>query len=183
MNTIMPTHVFLTKGKGQHKEKLASLEQALRMAGIAPYNLIKVSSIFPPNAKLTSRTEGLKMLRPGQILFVVMSENSTNEAERLVSSAVGLAIPNDANHYGYLSEHHAFGQTEKEAGIYAEDLAAEMLATTLGKHFNVDQIWKEEKQIYQITDKLTVKARNITQTARGAKGLWTTTIAAAVLVT
>jgi len=183
MNTIMPTHAFLTKGKGQHKEKLASLEQALRMAAIAPYNLIKVSSIFPPNCKLLSRSEGVKMLRPGQILFVVMSENSTNEAERLVSAAVGLAIPNDPNHYGYLSEHHAFGQTEKESGMYAEDLAAEMLATTLGKNFNVDQIWKEEKQVYQISQKLSVRARNITQTARGAKGLWTTAIAAAVFVT
>jgi arginine decarboxylase len=183
MNTIMPTHVFLTKGKGQHKEKLASLEQALRMASIAPFNLIKVSSIFPPNCKLITRSEGAKMLRPGQILFVVMSENSTNEAERLVSAAVGLAIPNDPNHYGYLSEHHAFGQTEKEAGTYAEDLAAEMLATTLGKNFNVDQIWKEERQVYQITSKLSVRARNITQTARGAKGLWTTAIAAAVFVT
>jgi arginine decarboxylase len=183
MNTIMPTHVFLTKGKGQHKEKLASLEQALRMASIAPFNLIKVSSIFPPNCKLISRAEGAKMLRPGQILFVVMSENSTNEAERLVSAAVGLAIPNDPNHYGYLSEHHAFGQTEKEAGTYADDLAAEMLATTLGKNYNVDQIWKEERQVYQITSKLSVRARNITQTARGAKGLWTTAIAAAVFVT
>ena len=183
MNTIMPTHVFLTKGKGQHKEKLASLEQALRMAAIAPFNLIKVSSIFPPNCKLISRSEGVKMLRPGQILFVVMSENSTNEAERLVSAAVGLAIPNDPNHYGYLSEHHAFGQTEREAGMYAEDLAAEMLATTLGRNFNVDQIWKEEKQVYQISHKLSVRARNTTQTARGAKGLWTTAIAAAVFVT
>jgi len=183
MNTIMPTHVFLTKGKGQHREKLASLEQALRMAGIAPYNLIKVSSIFPPRCKLVSRAEGLRMLRPGQILFLVMSENATNEAERLVSASIGLALPNDPCHYGYLSEHHAFGQTEKEAGAYAEDLAAEMLATTLGRNFNVDEIWQEKKQVYQITHKLTVRARNITQTARGAKGLWTTALAAAVLVT
>jgi arginine decarboxylase len=182
MSVIIPSYLFLTKGKGQHKEKLASLEQALRMAGIAPFNLVKVSSIFPPHCKLISKEDGLKMLKPGQIIFLVMSETSTNEAYRLISAAVGLAIPNDSNLYGYLSEHHSFGQTEKEAGQYAEDLAAEMLATTLGENFDVSQIWGEEKRIYKISDTISVKAQSITQTTTGKKGLWTTAIAAAVFI-
>ena len=183
MSVIIPPYLFLTKGKGQHKEKLASLEQALRMAGIAPFNLVKVSSIFPPHCKLISKEEGLKMLKPGQIIFLVMSETSTNEAHRLISAAIGLAIPNDPNLYGYLSEHHSFGQTEKEAGQYAEDLAAEMLATTLGENFDVNEIWRsEEKRIYKISDTISVKAQSITQTTTGKKGLWTTAIAAAVFI-
>lgn len=121
MNAVIPSRIFLTKGKGQHKEKLASFEQALRTAGIAPYNLVKTSSIFPPYCKLSSKEEGLKLLNPGQIVFIVMSENATDEAHRLISASVGLAIPNDQKHYGYLSEHHGFGQNEKEAGQYAED--------------------------------------------------------------
>ena len=44
----VPRMMFLTKGVGRHKEKLASLELAFRTAGIAPFNLIKVSSIYPP---------------------------------------------------------------------------------------------------------------------------------------
>ena len=183
MSTIIPQRLFLTKGRGQHKEKLASLEQALRDAGIAPFNLVKVSSIFPPNCKLISREEGLKLLRPGQIIFLVMSENSTNEAHRLVSASIGLAIPNNPIHYGYLSEHHSFGQNEKEAGLYAEQLAAEMLATTLGQDFDISEIWEgEEKKVYRISDDLLVRTRNITQTTKGGKGLWTTALAAAVLV-
>ena len=183
MSTIIPRRIFLTKGMGQHKEKLASLEQALRQAGIAPFNLVKVSSIFPPQCSLISRDEGLKLLKPGQILFLVMSENATNEARRLISSAVGLAVPNDPKHYGYLSEHHSFGQTEREAGQYAEDLAAEMLATTLGKNISdIKAIWDEKKKIYRISETLTVKARNITQTTTGKRGLWTTAFAAAVLI-
>ena len=124
MSAIIPTRAFLTKGKGQHKEKLASFEQALRAAGIAPYNLVKISSIFPPHCKLISKEEGLKYLKPGQILFLVMSETSTDEARRMISASVGLARSNDPNIYGYLSEHHAFGQNENEAGQHAEDLAA-----------------------------------------------------------
>ena len=106
------------------------------MAGIAPFNLVKVSSIFPPGCKLVSRAVGIKHLNPGQITFLVMSECATDEAHRKISSSVGVAIPNDKSRYGYLSEHHSFGQDEKEAGQYAEDLAAWMLATTLGKKFD-----------------------------------------------
>jgi arginine decarboxylase len=182
MDRIIPSRLFLTKGKGQHKEKLASLEQALRDAGIAPFNLVKTSSIFPPHCRLISRREGIKLLKPGQILFLVMSENATNEAHRLISASVGLAIPNDSNHYGYLSEHHSFGQDEKEAGQYAEDLAADMLATTLGKDFDLKQIWNEEKSVYEITNTLQVKTQHITQIAKGKKGFWTTAFAAAVMI-
>ncbi len=182
MDRIVPSRLFLTRGKGQHKEKLASLEQALREAGIAPFNLVKTSSIFPPHCQLISRREGIKLLKPGQILFLVMSENATNEAHRLISASVGLAIPNDSNHYGYLSEHHSFGQDEKEVGQYAEDLAADMLATTLGKDFDLKQIWNEEKSVYEITNTLQVRTQNITQIAKGKKGFWTTAFAAAVMI-
>jgi arginine decarboxylase len=180
MDTFVPAKIFLTKGMGQHKEKLASLEQALRAARIAPYNLVKISSIFPPHCKLISRDEGIKQLTPGQILYLVMSENSTDEAHRLVSASIGLAIPNDSRRYGYLSEHHGFGQNEKEAGQYAEDLAAYMLATTIEGDYDAGEIWDEAKSVYKISDKIIVRTRNITQTARGKKGMWTTVVAAAI---
>jgi len=182
MSVFIPSKVFLTQGYGQHKEKLASLELALRAAKIAPFNLVKVSSIFPPHCRLVSREEGLKQLSPGQIVFLVMSENATNEAHRLLSASVGVAIPNDTDHYGYLSEHHSFGQEEMEAGQYAEDLAAYMLATILGKDFDLDQIWNEEKSEYEISKDVIVKTQNITVTTTGKKGFWTTAVAAAVFV-
>ncbi len=183
MDAIIPSRVFLTKGCGQHPEKLASFEQALRDAGIAPFNLVKTSSIFPPRCQLISREEGLKLLRPGQIVFLVMSEISTDEGHRLISASVGLAIPNDSQLYGYLSEHHSFGQDEKEAGQYAERLAAYMLATTLGKDFEINQPGDKKSKIFKISEKLQVRTSNITQTTKGKKGLWTTAIAAAVFVT
>jgi len=179
---IIPSKVFLTRGHGRHKEKLASLELALREAGIAPFNLVKVSSIFPPYCSLIPREEGLKQLNPGQITYLVMSENATDEGHRLVTASVGLARPNDAKQYGYLSEHHSFGQDEKEAGQYAEDLAAYMLATTMGKDFDLEQIWNDEKSVYEFSDDIIVKTQNITQTVHGKKGLWTTVLAAAVML-
>jgi arginine decarboxylase len=179
---MVPKMMFLTKGMGKHKEKLTSFEMALRSAGIAQYNLVRVSSIFPPNCKIVTRDRGLKHLSPGEVVFCVMSENSTNEPHRLIASSIGIAVPKEKESYGYLSEHHSFGQKEEDAGDYAESLAAEMLATTLGVEFDENASWDEQKEYYRISDKI-VKTANITQTAIGDKnGLWTTVIAASVLI-
>jgi arginine decarboxylase len=179
---MVPKRIFLTKGVGKHKERLTSFELALRDAGIASQNLVRVSSIFPPNCKLITRTQGLKFLNHGEVVFAVVAENSTREPHRLLASSIGLAIPADRNTYGYLSEHHSFGETDDVAGDYAEELAAEMLATTLDVEFDPDSSWDEKKQIYRISNKI-VRTMNITQSAVGSKrGLWTTVIAAAILI-
>ncbi|HLH75409.1 MAG TPA: arginine decarboxylase, pyruvoyl-dependent [Candidatus Binataceae bacterium] len=174
--------VFLTRGVGKHREKLTSFELALRAAGIAEYNLVRVSSIFPPNCRLIPQQEGLKYLTPGQIVYTVMHDNATNEPHRLMAASVGLAIPANPSQYGYLSEHHSYGETEQKAGDYAEDLAASMLATILGVDFDPNVGYDERKDIWRMSDKI-VTTRNVTQSAIGDRdGLWTTVVAAAVFV-
>ena len=180
---MVPKKMFLTKGVGIHKDKLASFELALRSAGIEKQNLVYVSSILPPKCKIVSKEEGIKDLSPGQITFCVMARTETNEPNRLVSASIGVAIPKDiANQYGYLSEHHAYGETAKKTGEYAEDLAATMLATTLGIEFDSDKAWDEREQVYKASGQI-LKTTNTTQSAEGNKeGLWTTVIVAAVLL-
>jgi len=179
---MIPRHFFLTKGVGKHKEQLQSFELALRSAGIQHYNIVNVSSIIPPGCKLIPKEKGLNMLKPGEIAFVVLARNSTNEPHRLIVASIGMAIPSEKNNYGYLSEHHSFGQTDEVAGDYAEDLAATMLATTMGIPFDPETAWDERKQLFK-TSGLIIKTTNITQSATGDKsGLWTTAIAAAVFV-
>lgn len=174
--------IFFTKGVGRHKEKLASFEMALRDAGIEKFNLVTVSSILPPNCKIVTRAQGLTELSPGEIVFCVMYENSTKEPNRLMAASVGLALPADNDQYGYLSEHKSFGETEKYAGEYAEDLAASMLATTLGLDFDPNAAWDEREQLYKSSGKI-IRTSNITQSAIGDKnGLWTTVLAAAVFI-
>ena len=178
----VPTKIFFTKGVGKHKDYLSSFEVALRSAGIEKCNLVSVSSIFPPNCKRISKEEGLKEIQAGEITFAVMARNSTNEPNRLIAASIGAAIPADKSNYGYLSEYHPFGVKEKLAGDYAEDLAAQMLATTLGVEFDAEADWNEREEVFKMSDKI-VKTFNITQTAEGDKtGLWTTVITAAVLL-
>ena len=180
MEPLVPRKLFFTKGVGTHKEELRSFELALRDAGIEKCNLVHVSSILPPRCKIISRSQGLKELTPGGITFCVLARCSTNEPRRLIAASIGCAIPSDRNQYGYLSEHHAYGQTEKEAGDYAEDLAAAMLASTLGIEFDEDKSWDERKEIYRISDKI-VRSSNVTQSNIVKTG-WSTVVAAAVFL-
>lgn len=178
----VPTKIFFTKGVGRHKDYLSSFEAALRNAGIEKCNLVTVSSIFPPGCKIIPKTQGLKEIKAGQITFAVMARNSTSEPNRLIASSVGVAIPADGKQYGYLSEYHPYGVKEKYAGDYAEDLAAQMLATTLGVEFDSATDWNEREQVFKMSGKI-VKTFNVTQTAVGdKKGLWTTVLAVAVLL-
>ncbi len=179
---MVPKKVFFTKGVGRHKNELPSFELALRSAGIEKCNLVNVSSIVPPNCKLISKEKGVKCLKPGEITYCVMSRNSTNEPNRLIGSAIGVAVPRERDTYGYISEHHSFGDTKRKLGDHAEDLAATMLATTLGLDFDPDRAWDERKQEYKMSGRF-VRTQSVSQTARGDKsGLWTTVIAAAVFL-
>lgn len=180
---IIPKKVFFTKGVGKHRHQLQSFELALRDAGIEKFNLVSVSSILPPGCLTVSREDGLKYLVPGQVVHVVLARNSTNEPNRLIAASVGCAVPSDPTQYGYLSEHHAYGENATVASHYSEDLAATMLATTLGVPFDAEKDWDEREDQYKMSGKI-VKSFNITQTAEGDKnGAYTTVIAAAVFVT
>ena len=179
---MIPKYFFLTNGVGKHKEQLQSFELALRDAGIQHCNIVNVSSIVPSGCKLIPRERGLKMVKPGEITFIVLSRNSTNEPHRLIASSIGVAIPSGKNNYGYLSEHHSNGQPDDKAGDYAEDLAASMLATTMGLQFDPEIAWHEKEQLFKASGMI-IQTRNVTQSATGDKdGLWTTVIAAAVFV-
>ncbi len=180
---LVPRKIFFTKGVGSHKFELRSFELALRDAGIEKSNLVQVSSILPPGCQTASRNEGLKELIPGMLTFCVMARCSSNEPHRLIAASIGAAIPADPNAHGYLSEHHAFGETEKIAGDYAEGLAAAMLASTLGIEFDENKGWDENKREYRIGSDKVVRTTNITQsTVISANGDYSTVIAAAVFI-
>ncbi|MCX6720004.1 MAG: arginine decarboxylase, pyruvoyl-dependent [Candidatus Staskawiczbacteria bacterium] len=180
---MVPTKMFFTKGVGVAKRQLMSFEMALRNAGIEKFNLVTVSSILPPNCQKITKEKGLDMLKPGEIVFCVLAKNCTNEPNRLIAASIGCAIPADKDQkYGYLSEHHPFGETDEKASDYAEDLAATMLATTLGVEFDPDTAWDEREKVYKLSGKI-VNTTNITQSAQANKdGLWTTVIAAAIFI-
>ena len=180
---MVPTKMFFTKGVGVAKQQLMSFEMALRDAGIEKFNLVTVSSILPPHCQRITKEKGLEMLKPGEIVFCVLARNATNEPNRLIAASIGCAIPADKDQqYGYLSEHHPFGETDEKAADFAEDLAATMLATTLGVDFDPNTAWDEREKVYKLSGKI-VNTINVTQSSQANKdGLWTTVVAAAVFI-
>ena len=179
---MVPKYAFIVSGCGKAKEKLASFEMALRDAGIAEYNLVKVSSILPPNCKIINKKKGISMLSPGQIVFVVMSEQSTNEPGRQITASVGIAIPPDRSKHGYLSEHHSYGQTKKESGIYSKNLAAYMLATIMDGSINAEKNYNQQKDLWKIKGK-PIQTKEVTSYSCGDQnGNWVTVLSAVVLI-
>jgi arginine decarboxylase len=182
MFEMVPKRMFFTRGVGKHRNNLQSFEIALRQAGIAQCNLVKVSSIFPPGCKILSQKAGLRDLTPGQITFCVLAEERTSEPNRLISAGIGLAIPAGQGKFGYISEHHGFGMTEKKVGDFVEDMAASMLASTLNVEFDPDADYDQRREIYRMSGQI-VRSSHIVQSAEGDKnGLWTTVVASAVFL-
>ncbi len=179
---LVPKKMFFTKGVGTHRAELRSFELALRDAGIEKCNLVKVSSILPPECKVTSKNEGLKEIVPGILTFVVMARCSSSEPHRLIAASIGCAVPADPNTYGYLSEHHAYGQSEKVAGDFAEEIAVNMLASTLGMEIDESKTWDERKKELRISDKI-VRTSNVTQSAVvNPDGRHSTVVAVAIFI-
>jgi arginine decarboxylase len=178
----IPKRVFLSRGVGTHRHQLSAFEYALRDADIEQQNLVSVSSILPAQCELIPREVGVVALSPGEITFCVLARAETNELGRRIAAGIGLARPKSPAHYGYISEHHGFGMSEAETGEYVEDLAATMLASTLGIEFNPDAAWDERKRAYEMSD-LIVDTHSIVAAAQGApRGDWTCVVAAAVFL-
>ena len=176
----IPNSFFLTNGIGVHRERLTAFELALRDADIEQQNLVSISSILPPSCSEVERQKGAETLQPGEITFAVMARTETDEPGRRIHSSIGLARPSDPSMYGYISEHHGYGMTREQSGDYAEDLAASMLASTLGIEFDSDTAWNERKRVYE-TSNLIIGSKSITAYAEGDEsGRWTCVVAAAI---
>ncbi len=159
---ILPQKLFLTKGKGYHKDKLLSFEMALRSAGIEKQNLVFVSSIFPPGCEILPKKEGLKLLKPGEITFCVMSKIQTKNPGELISSALAVSLPEDRKSYGYIYECSFSKKSKKETKNYAKNLSEELL---------------------KLKGILPKKTLSVSESCRAKKGnVWTTIICAAVFV-
>lgn len=68
--------IQIASGTGHGPTKLAAFDSALHEAGVANYNLIKLSSIVPPGSKITNNTGAISS-KPGEWgdrLYVVIAD-------------------------------------------------------------------------------------------------------------
>ncbi len=140
---LVPRKVFFTSGSGSHEDELVSFELALRDAGIERFNLVTVSSIFPPQCEIVEMNDGMRDLYPGQIVFCVMAKETSNEEGKKIYATIGCAVPDDPSLHGYLTEYHGIYRGE-DVGRKAEESAKFMLETAFGvkagKTFSITKV-------------------------------------------
>ncbi|MBN2155651.1 MAG: arginine decarboxylase, pyruvoyl-dependent [Candidatus Lokiarchaeota archaeon] len=139
---MIPQKIFFTKGYGHGIKKILSFENALRSAQISTYNLVKVSSILPPHCEEISLEQGKYLLRPGQIVYIVLSENTkfynASTEPTSIFASIGVAKPRDPSFYGYLGEFSGENEDLEHVKRESRDLAYELLISSRSKDLNLD---------------------------------------------
>jgi len=98
----------LGSGIGTAEDYILAFDRALRAAGFADYNLIKVSSILPARSSLSKKIN----LPKGSLLPIAYAEMHSNEEGRIIGSAVAVAIPEDEESIGVIMEVKGFERKE-----------------------------------------------------------------------
>ena len=102
--------ILVTSGTGEGKTSLSAFDAALWDAGIANYNLIKLSSVIPPKSKLETNNPKSNDKSIGNRLYVVLSEKREKETDREAWAGIGWVQAKDGS--GLFVEHHGSGQAE-----------------------------------------------------------------------
>lgn len=91
--------IQISSGIGSGVTKLAAFDAALFDAGIANFNLIKLSSVIPPNStiKVVSNVKNGSGVEFGNKLYVVISEKRESENGREAWAGLGWAQSNTGN--------------------------------------------------------------------------------------
>lgn len=91
---------FITSGTGCGKTELNSFDSALFNSGVANYNLVRISSILPADAKECDAIT----LEEGELLHTAYASISTNCLNKTVSAAIAVGIPVDNTKIGVIME-------------------------------------------------------------------------------
>jgi len=106
-------HIYVCAGVGRGTTLLTAFDQALRNAGVGDYNLLKVSSIVPPGARLVNNIGVPK----GSLLPIAYGAISSTDEGEVISAAVSVAIPLDGNQVGVIMEFSGYTSEEKAREI------------------------------------------------------------------
>lgn len=109
MTTTIPNKFYLVAGESEGMTPLNAFDNALVDAGIGNTNLVKMSSILPPNC-----TKIKPVLLPlGSLVPVAYASKVSSQPDEIISAAVAVAIPKDKNKNGLIMEYSAAGHKEE----------------------------------------------------------------------
>ena len=115
----LPKNYVIRTGVGRACHKLGAFDRALMIAGVCDYNLIKVSSILPPECEMQNDIS----LAKGALLPSAFASIYSNVLGECISAAVSIAIPANRSDVGVIMEHSSYNckeETEKIVIKFAE---------------------------------------------------------------
>jgi arginine decarboxylase len=151
--SFIPRRLFFTAGVGQHELERVALQHAMRQAGVSQCNLVKVSSILPPETQIITRAEGVRLLRPGNIVFAIIAQAQTNEPHQRITPAIAWANPDKRGVPGFIAEVEedlAKGKSEETAADQVGEEAITILAETLRVKVDPKRKWDRRKRTTRI---------------------------------
>lgn len=103
--------IIISSGVGEGNTQLSAFDAALWDAGIANYNLLKLSSVIPPKSEIEIKEYTKNGTDDfGNRLYVVMAEKRESEAGREAWAGVGWVQAKDGR--GLFVEHSGSNQEE-----------------------------------------------------------------------
>ena len=114
-----PKNYIIRIGVGRAYHKLGAFDRALVSAGVCDYNLIKVSSILPPECEVQNDI----FLAKGALLPSAFASIYSNTLGEIISAAIAIAIPTNKSDIGVIMEHSSCTckeETEKLVRNFAE---------------------------------------------------------------
>lgn len=142
---FIPARVFFVSGTATHQLERVALQRAMREAGVADCNLVKVSSLIPPEARIIPSAEGRRLLHPGNIVHAVIAQAQTNEPHQRISTAIAWAKPDRLDVPGYIAELEedlAKGKSAATAEMTVGEEALEIMAMRLRTKVDAKRAWE-----------------------------------------
>ncbi len=122
-----PTQYLLRSGSGEADYALVAFDNALISAGLANYNLLKVSSILPAECMEAERLELPD--GEGSALLVAYGSISSNTPDDLIASAIAVGIPEESDRVGVIMEVAGHFDARR-----ADEQAREMVRLAMENH-------------------------------------------------
>src|SRR5581483_11654256 len=101
-----------TAGSAEGSTPLNAFDNALLAAGIGNVNLIKVSSILPPDVPVTD----LPKIKPGALVPTAYAAMTSDVPGETIAAAVGYAVPDDPARNGVIMEFHGRATRQEAEG-------------------------------------------------------------------
>jgi arginine decarboxylase len=98
-----------TAGHAEGGTALNAFDNALLAAGIGNINLLKVSSILPPEVPVVE----LPKIKPGALVPTAYAAMTSDTPGETVAAAVGYAVPDDPAKNGVIMEFHGVASREE----------------------------------------------------------------------